>query len=340
MKINRMSSETSMPNWALGIDEQNIKKENPEDILKLAEVAKLIPEVLSEDILVSEREKIDICASAGETYYYSEKWAGSDVNKLKEYASVCGLTEDSLKAINPDEFVKANISRSAGAKISKIASTSAPVSAFEGLKLNDPFHLEEIEEEKTREDWQKVKSASKLDNKPSMLTNAVIPIGGGEDYFANSDTPLAKNQNSIVNPTAIEQLAKSEQEDNGVRLAREAREREEAGVKRHAEWQKNKTDEMEHFNDLPRGTVFPTEVMNAQPGLNSPSSQMGVYASFDKDSIPEKTIGETISEKNTERKEKIQGKVKVKHEFSIQAESSRTISDPLYDSLKKSFGKK
>jgi len=340
MKINRMSSETSIPSWALGMEEEVVQKQSSVDILRLAEAAKEIPEVLSDDVLVSERERIDRCASSEETYYYSDKWDKSDVAKLKEYASVCGLSHDKFAAINPDEFVKANIEKNAGAKILRVAS-KAEVAAnpFEGLKLVDPFHLEDIEEEKAKANWEEVKSASKLDAKPSMMTGAVVPIGGGEDYLSNSDTPLAKNQNSIVNPTAIEQLAKSDKEDTGVRLAREAKEREEAIVKRHETWQEDKIKAMEHLDDLPKGTVFPTEVMNAQPGLNNPSSQMGVYASFDKDSIPEKTVGESLGQRNEDRRKSIQGADKEVHEFGIQAEASRTISDPLFDSLKKSLGK-
>jgi hypothetical protein len=172
-----------------------------------------------------------------------------------------------------------------------------------------------------------------------MMTNAVKSIGGGEDYFANSDVPLAKNQNSIVNPQAIEQLANSETEDTGARLAREAKEREEAAVERHEKWQQDKIKAMEHLEDLPKGTVFPTEVMNANPGLNGPSSQMGVYASFDKDDIPDKTVGESLADKNEERRRAIQGEDKEKHDFGIQSQASRTVSDPLYESLKKSLNK-
>jgi len=340
MKVNRMSSENSLPTWALNIDESSVVKQSSEDVFLMAEAAKHIPEVLSDDILVSEREKIDKCASCEDTYYYSNKWDNSDVSQLREYASVCGLSIDKFQAVNPDEFVKADIERTASAKIVKIASETVVESdPFADLKLNDPFHLEDMAEEAPREKWEEVKSASKLEDRPSMMTNAVVPIGGGEDYLANSDVPLAKNQNSIVNPDAIGQLASSDKEDTGVRLAREAAEREEAKGARHEAWQEDKIKAMVHNEDLPKGTVFCTEVMDAQPGLNSPSSQMGVYAKFDIDSVPEKTIGETLADRSEERRQEIQGRDKEDHDFGIQSEASRTISDPFVDSLKKSLGK-
>jgi len=343
MKVNKMSSEKSLPTWVLSMDENSAPKESTEDIFKMAEVAKSIPETLSDEILVSERERIDKCASCEDTYYYSDKWDTGDVSKLKEYASVCGLDNERFQAINPDEFVKAEIEKSASSKILRVASETVlenqPDDPFAGLKLTDPFHLEDEVEENAQENWEEVKSASVLADRPSMMTNAVVPIGGGEDYLANSDVPLAKNQNSIVNPDAIGKLAKSETEDTGARLAREAKERQEEAIKRHQTWEEDKINAMEHNKDLPKGTVFPTEVMNAQPGLNNPSSQMGVYAKFDKDSIPEKTIGESLAGRNEDRRKEIQGTDKEHHEFGLQAEATRTISDPFVDALKKSLGK-
>jgi hypothetical protein len=92
---------------------------------------------------------------------------------------------------------------------------------------------------------------------------------------------------------------------------------------------------MEGNDIIPKGNVFPTEVMNAQPGLNNSSSQMGIYSDFDPAELPEKTKGEMLAEANEERRKSIQGEAKDKEWSSDGKSAARGISDTFGDELKK-----
>jgi hypothetical protein len=337
-----MSDEGMTPDWALGL--KGALGNDSQTREASAEVEPIeLPEELTEDELIDQRDLIEQCASSGATYRFSASWSKNQRGELKEYALACGLDMDSFIEVSEATEVTEVVEASQEDVFQKVASSISETITIAGqevpkLTLNDPFGLDEVEDRDLTPQWEKVEAEKKLSEKPSMMTNAVKPIGGGEDFFANSDTPLASNQNSIVNPSAIEQLANSEKEDTGARLAREAKEKQEQKTLDHQQWQQDKVDAMTELDSIPKGTVFPTESMNAQSGLNTPSSQMGVYANFDESSIPEKTAGEKIADQNEARREAIQGKDKNKHEFKIQSEASRSISDDFTDSLKKSLG--
>jgi hypothetical protein len=338
MKINRMSDEGMTPDWALSLrgalDNDSQTREASAELEKVE-----LPTELTEDELIDQRDLIEQCAAAGATYRFSATWSKNQKGELKEYALACGLDMDSFVEVSEQEQVVEASEEDVFQKVaSGFSETVVASDETPRLVLNDPFGLDEIEDRDLTPQWERIEAEKKLSDKPSMMTNAVKPIGGGEDYLANSDVPLASNQNSIVNPSAIEQLANSEVESTGERLARQAKEKQEQKALEHQQWQQDKVDAMEHRDELPKGTVFPTESMNAQPGLNTPSSQMGVYSNFDVDSIPEKTAGEQIADQNEARRQAIRGEEKEKHEFKIQSEASRSISDDFTESLKKNLG--
>ena len=73
--------------------------------------------------------------------------------------------------------------------------------------------------------------------------------------------------------------------------------------------------------------VFPTESLNAQPGIKGEV--------FDYSKLPEKTAGELLKEQNEDRRKQIRGESKPKHEFNIAKNSTRSISDDFSGELKK-----
>ena len=78
---------------------------------------------------------------------------------------------------------------------------------------------------------------------------------------------------------------------------------------------------------IPTGSVFPTESLNANTGLNNPSSQGGIYSKFDLASIPDQTVGEKIASQNKEYKESIQ-RPKTQDDWEKPCKQSyRSISD-------------
>ena len=327
MKISRMASEKQVPDWAFGLKDNDVEQDfidnvyiNEKDISRMANCS------FDDDRIVIERNIIEKRFASGQPYFYNKEWSDEVKSMLKEYALACNMSMDKFKAV---------ASKTIEASSSSMVKT-AQTEVKENIFVMDPFKLD-IEEKDIKGDWEKISGAEKLTDKPSMMSGAIKGVRGGENYNTNSDINPAINQNSISNPNAIEQLADSEIEDNGVRLARERKERELAKQAKIREWEQGKMDAMENSDILPKGKVFPTEVMNAQPGLNTPSSQMGVYAKFDEGSIPEKTQGELIAEANEARRKAIQGEDKPKSEFVMSKASVRSISDSFSESLKKNL---
>ena len=342
MKINKIADEKLAPNWAF----DEIKSASVNDWVfhgfseeEIERIKGLATEILSEDQIVDERDCIEQCASSSSKYHYSSKWNDETKKSLREYAIVCGMKMDNFVEVDVDQIVvDRNIIASDVRDARMVKEAETEIDLLQKLKSNDPFKIDELGDMSHLEEtnWQDVKKQENLTDKPSMMSGAVKGLRGGEDYFENSYTQTAKGQNSITNPNAIKDFVESEVEDNGARLKRENEAKVEAKKAEHAEWEQGKIDEMEHKDIIPKGKVFnTTEGMNAQSGLNTPSSQMGVYADFDPNDIPEKTVGETLAKRNEDRRQEIQGKDKEKHEFSMKSASVRSISDTFAEELKK-----
>jgi hypothetical protein len=86
---------------------------------------------------------------------------------------------------------------------------------------------------------------------------------------------------------------------------------------------------------VPKGSVFMTESMDAQPGLGSDKIHMGVYSDMDLMDRPDKTDGERLSEINEQRRQSIQGSPKEEHIFKPEQNPVRGISDTFAEALKK-----
>lgn len=311
-----MAKEAKMPEWAFTNKEINeFADKGAVSIEDMDRVAKMT-DLISDDDMVLEKDRIDKCASSNSSYFYNMSWPNKAKSELKEYAMACGMDMDKFKAVELSKFVH------------KAASFEAPmVKTASAICLSDPFKIDEnISNAHEKSKWSpELKGASKLSDKPSM--NGIVPIRGGEDCNANSESKVAPGQNSISNPGAIQALAESVEEDTGARLRRENEEKVNQRRVDHDGWEKEKIEAMEMKNILPNRSVFPTESMNAQPGIKGEV--------FDFDSVPEQTDGEKIKQANVDRKEAIRGKEKSKHDFISERSPVRGISDTFAEELKK-----
>jgi hypothetical protein len=319
MKINRMAEENLTPSWAFNSKTEAFfdKAIKPEEINRLANMSNEI----SEEEITIEKDKIEVSASAKSNYHYNANWSESTKSELKEYALACGMNMDNFKSIEPS-------------KISSYASSNTMVktaSATSGLVLSDPFKLDTVgnKEHMDKAEWENITKEAKLSDKPTM--NGIVPVRGGENYLTNSESKVAKGQNSITDPNAIGKLAESSKEDNGERLRRENKEKEESKKTRHNEWQEAKVASLQNDKALPNRSVFPTESLNAQPGIRGNV--------FDFTTVPEKTEGEKIREANEDRKKNIRGNEKAKYDFSAQKAPTRSISEDFSSELKKALNK-
>lgn len=319
MKINRMTDEKSAPEWVF--DNKTASEYLDKKTLKANEVDAILNMScnISDDEVVIEKDKLEKCASSKSVYYYNAQWPLNVKNELKEYASVVGMNMDNFKSANPNDFIeKITVVANDSDKMVKTAST---------MVLSDPFKIDErIANVYEKSKWQpEVKNASKLADRPIM--SGIVPVRGGEDYFANSESKVAKGQNSITDPKAIEKLADSTEEDTGSRLRRENEEKEASKKTKHQDWEKEKIEAMTGKEILPNRYIFPTECLNAQPGIKGEV--------FDYSKLPERTAGEQLKGINEERKKQIRGEEKGKHEFAVSKNPSRSISDDFGSELEK-----
>ena len=337
MKIFRVAEEKVAPTWAFG--SKDLDNYQEQEAINFERLNITLPQEVSEQTLLTECKQIEVCASSGKTYHYNSAWTPSHISHLKEYALACGMSSSKFKGVNPQAVIDDTNQITKEANNSRNIKMAAVDNGKIKLDLGDPFHLEERSDTSHMEKnkWQEVKKQANMKDAPVMMSGNIIPIRGGEDYFTNSNLKAnAKNQNSISDPDAIRQLAEGVEEDSGSRLKRQLKEKEESKKQSHMEWQKDIVSAMEHKDIVPKGVVFPTEALNAQPGLNTPSSKMGVYAKFDPASIPEKTAGEMIKEHNDEERRRINPRSeKPRIEFEASRQSSRVVSDTFAEELKK-----
>ena len=319
MKINRMAEENKAPSWAF--ESQESQSQMDSKILLSKDVERLISLPvkgdLSEDQLVEERDVIEKCASSNKKYFYNVGWGDNIVNALKEYASVCGIDLKSLQPLSFDYI--SNIKRlSSNDSIIKTASSEKSNLTVDAFKIDEKINALDKEES----NWQEVRPSIKLNNKPSLISNTVRSLRGGEDYLANSIPQTARGQNSILDPNAIDNYVKDSKEDVGDKIIRENKQKMDQYKNRKAEWEKEIIEGNNSIVDMgSRGKVFVTESMNVQSGIKGDV--------FNYDVMPEKTVGETIKDINEERQKN------KKHTFETKGQSSASISDDFTESLKK-----
>jgi hypothetical protein len=323
MNILRVADEKSIP-WFM-TEEQ--KPSTPIEEVEEINVAEEVDDL----VLAQECDRIESCSSNGKLYHYNSSWDEGTICHLREYAIACGMDLSKFRGFNPADIAKESDSD----EIVKLASVEQLSDKDQTLKdlWEDPFHIEENSDMSHMEpaNWEQVKKQETLDV-PSLITGNVISIGGGENYFKNSDVNPAPNQNSITNPNAIKQLAESETLDNGERLKQEAKAKEEQKKANHSAWQQDKVSEMSGVDIIPKGTVFPTEMLNANTGLAHQPVQGGVM-SGEHISLPDLTEGEKIAMQNAERKASIQRPKEQDDWQKPCKQSSRQISEGFVDAL-------
>ena len=300
--------------------------------------------MVNDEIIDSECEKIEACASSSKKYYINSSWDSSHKSHLREYACAMGISPKLIVEVAPKakEIVK-TASSSKTIKTAQVAEAEEAVISKKDKNhsllvaaLGDPFHIEERAntDHMEKEDWQKISSQKVISDKPSILQNSIVPIRSSDRYDKNTNGIIASNQNSIVDPLIIDKLANSKSEDTGQRLKKQAENRRLEKANEHKQWEDDVIKSMTHKDIVAKGRVFPTESMVAQSGLDCPASRR-IANKFDSSDIPAKTAGEMIKDQNAAYREQIK-RPKEKNEWEIPSrESSREVSESFVESLKK-----
>lgn len=307
---------------------------------------------LSEDAIADECEKIEKCASSDTEYILPEDIDIDSQKQIKEFASAIGFAKVASKVTSVKSTTEpinnkiASVFEKIEEPIVKTASTTSSTkeATKKTINIGDAFGFDkkiaEIDSRKAV-DWQVNKPAKSLDIKPSF-DFGIVPIRGSENTNINNNPKLAMNQNSMASPNAIEDLFNSKELMTGERLKIEKEQRKQARIEAHADWQNDKIKSMPNMDIVPKGVVFPTEVLKANTGIGNGSSEFGIYAKTNQmESLPEKTTGERLKDMNMERKSSIQREHdKFSWDNVDTGAAYRTTSEVFTDSLKNLLNKK
>lgn len=340
MRVNRTQNMSEVPSWITNNKEFNdIERQYESFLADKSQVNCTSSNQVNDSILSEECEQIEKCASSNKNYFFNNTWDSNHIGHLKEYASACGLKDEKMVGVNPNEIEK--MASKKNNKIIKTASASSRVKNINSLSeaLGDPFKLQERAnmDHMEKDNWEKITKASKLSDSPFKSMNGeVLPLRGGENYDEANQQKLATNQNSIVDPDALDRLYESQEETTKERLSRQAKEREDKRKLNHEKWENDKIAQMQEDGFKSQGVVFPTEVSYFNAGVKD--GFMGAYSNEDLQNLPEKTLGETLASRNQERKQSIQRDIDENKEWdSLKSQSSRMVSDGFAESLKRSL---
>lgn len=341
MKISKISGVDSASDWLSDFALPNTKTQKEVVLPSSSDVSPLSPESVDDTVLAFECDKIEKCASENRPYFYNKSWGQEHVSSLKEYATICGMGDDHFVAAEHKEIEKQETIKVASSQSQTKDGEKNPPQKEAKLDIGDAFRFDEkiAKAEKAIRDWQVNTPAQKLELNP-VMTGGIVPVRGGENYFIQNNPKLASNQNSLANPDAIGNLVNSDKMDNGARLAKEREDKLAQKQANKKQWEQDIIDSMVHKDIVAKGKVFPTEMLNAQPGLSSPASQR-IAGKFDPEAVPERTAGEKIKEQNEVRKASIS---RPKEDSKWQGPEDngaklRGVSDIFGDALKKALGK-
>jgi len=332
MILSKVANDSIVPDWMDEIGDLSLDSQSSGNSLSVVNV--------DEVIIASECEKIEQCSSQGQSYACPCNWPPDVIQHLKEYASVCkvrmvlgGAQKPVIQASMEPKMTKtanyeSQTSRSFNSAVDDI---TAKLSAVMG----DPFHIVERTDMSHMQPaiWEDVKPESKLSEKPNMKSLSITTLRGGENYHKHRKGDVAIGQNSIVAPDAIENLHNSDYQTEGEKLADSNQQRRLSREEAKAEWEREKIEAMPGHEILPRGKVFPTEVLNANTGIKPTVFR-------EPDSMPELTVGEQLRGINAQRRESIQRPKSEDRSWEQPSRAATTsISDVFAESLQKHLGK-
>lgn len=297
----------------------------------------VIPNVISKEEFVSSskipdsgdltniKSKIEESAKTGKDVCIRGDLTSDQKKELQEYAQVCNV--DTKKIVQVSEK---NIETKKQA-----ASPKTPDKDAFGVidSFADPKSFEK------NKDWNKVQKSSKISSQGKSEGN-VARIDGVEKYEAQREIGVRPGENSIVAPNNIEETIKSKEKDNATIIAEGNKNRKDKISFKQKEWEEDV--KKKYSGIISNNGVKMTE---ASPQQSHSKVADGQHSIFDKkdpvSSVPEKTVGETLKDRNADRKASIQRpKTEDKSWDSVTSSKKSVVSDMLYEELKKRLSPK
>lgn len=319
--IQRNSDTGKAPDWFLsaGVSEKEVS--NAADARAS----------MSREEVVAAKAKIEECAQKGERFFVNEELDPSVRSELSEYAEAVGLSKDDIKEISDRQ----QQSYAAVQELSGIEQQEEKVERPEPVfdigpkDATDPSHFEKST------DWEKTEAASKMAQRPD-INNGVVPIRGADSVETSRIVGNRPGENSMADPDAIKEM--SESEDAGsrdeIRAANEERKADISFDKTN--WEAEAIAGMDKA-ELPHAGVTRTESPQSQ-NHSATSVYENSIAQEGREDAPEQTMGETIADRNAQKRADIQRKKEDGREWdspqpSVRAEASDLFLDELEKQL-------
>lgn len=289
MMIQRNSDTGKAPDWFLsaGVEDGEIS------------AAADARASMTREEVVAAKTQIEQCAERGKRFFVHKDLEPEVRSELSEYAEAVGLPSGDIREISDrqQQSYAAVQALSGIEQEEERVERPEPVFDIGPKEPTDPSHFAE------KTDWEKPEAASKMARRPDM-NSGVVPIRGADSVETSRIVGNRLGENSMADPDAIRDMVESEAQSSRDRI-RSGNEERKADISfDKTNWEAEAIAGMDRV-ELPRSGILRTEAPQSQN--HSATSQYENSISQDgREDAPDRTMGETIADRNAQKKAEIQ----------------------------------
>jgi len=323
MRIQKNSDIGTAPDWFLsaGVDDNDVKN-----------AAGVAQDMTREDVIAAKTE-IDRCAEAGDNFFVHEDLDSSVKDELNEYAQVAGLSSDDIKqvtATQQEAYTAVNDLSSINQEQEAVP-TSDPLFDISPTEPTDPGVFSQ------NNDWDNKTVVSKMEQRPDP-DSSVVPIRGADSVETSRIVGTRPGENSLVDPNAIGDLDKSEAQSTRQQIVSGNEERRADIAFDKMNW------EAEAISGLSESEAVRDGIRRTESPVSQNHSSASQYANTispeGRADMPDQTMGETLSERNSQKRAEIQRSKEDGREWDDpQSSVPEKVSDVFSDTLEKLLNK-
>jgi len=319
MMIQRNSDTGMAPDWFLsaGVSDKEVSS------------AAGAQASMNRDEVVAAKTRMEECARNGERFFVNEELDPSVRSELSEYAQAVGLPDSDIKNISDRQQQSYAAVEALSGIEQEAVETKRPDPMFDiGPKeATDPSHFQKSD------DWEKTESSSKLGNRPDP-NSGIVPIRGAESVETSRIVGNRPGENSMAAPNAIKELAETEAQSSRDKIVAGNEERKSDISFDKTNWEAEAVAGMSEA-ELPRAGIMRTESPQSQNHSSTSPYKNSISQDGCKDA-PDQTMGETIAERNAQKRAEIQRQKGDEREWdSTKSSIPEKVSDIFTEELEK-----
>lgn len=319
MPLPLSKTSTDIPDWLLKTVLPNMKSRE--------EVSAAVKVSASGD-LTNVKTRIEESVKTGKDVCVNGNLSSDQKKELEEYAQVCKV--DPKKIVQVSEKDVAVSTKKA--EVAKPAPERDPFGVLDSFA--DPKNFEKNKNWDRAQKTQKVNSTGR--SEPSATREGTVTrVDGVEKYEDQRVVGVRPGENSIAAPNNIGETANSKEKGNAEVIREANQQRKDKIAFKPKEWEANV--KKDYSGVISNNGVKLTEASPQQSHSRVADGQHSMFDNKDHTtSIPAKTAGENLKEKNQQRKESIQRpKSDDKSWDKVSSSKKPVVSDLLYEELKK-----